>query len=607
MPDYPTVVGCLVLYKQSAALVTAVSDKIEIQLAGGKHKRVRAKDIALLHPGPLNDLSELRQPDVDIKEAWELLGEEMSDVKELAELIYGEYTPASAWATWAKVAEGLYFEGDPQRIQGRTRSEIDADIAEREAKAAAERDWNDLLERLRSRNLTPQDNQRLAEVEQLAFGQTEYSRILAALAYPENPVSAHRMLVSVGHWPDSYNPHPRRLSLPQEDPRLECPGLPQEARVDLTHLESFAIDDEQSNDPDDAISLEEGRIWVHVADVAALVPPDSALDLEARARAANLYLPEGITYMLPPAATAALGLGLTDPSPALSFGFRLSEDARPVDLQILPSWIRVTRKSYAEAERLMEMRPFLELKRLADLYRMRRIGDGAIELALPEVNIRVSESGEILIRPLQPLASRALITELMLMTGEAVARYALEQGIAIPFATQPAPENPQQSDDMAARYAFRRQMKPSKANIQQAPHAGLGLAAYARATSPLRRYLDLVVHQQLRALLNGGTPMSEAAIAERIASAELAAARVRRAERLSNLHWKLLYLNQKHKWKGFGAVVEIQDQRVTVLIPELALEARIRYPGAVDLNQELKLALREVDVPDQVARFRVLS
>lgn len=101
--------------------------------------------------------------------------------------------------------------------------------------------------------------------------------------------------------------------------------------------------------------------------------------------------------------------------------------------------------------------------------------------------------------------------------------------------------------------------------------------------------------------------MSEAAIAERIASAELAAARVRRAERLSNLHWKLLYLKQKHKWKGFGAVVEIQDQRVTVLIPELALEARIRYPGAVDLNQELKLALREVDVPDQVARFRVLS
>ena len=49
-----------------------------------------------------------------------------------------------------------------------------------------------------------------------------------------------------------------------------------------------------------------------------------------------------------------------------------------------------------------------------------------------------------------------------------------------------------------------------------------------------------------------------------------------------------------------------QDQRVTVLIPELALESRIRYSGAVDLNEELKLALRDVDVPDLSARFRVL-
>lgn len=607
MPDYPTVAGCLVLYKQNAALVTAVSDKIEIQLAGGKRKRVRSKDIALLHPGPLSDLSNLQQPEADIEEAWELLGEEMSDVEELAALIYGEYTPASAWATWAKVAEGLYFEGDPQRIQGRARRQIEADIAEREARAAAERDWNDFLERLRSCNLNPQDSQRLGEVEQLAFGQTEYSRILAALEYPQSPLNAHRMLISVGHWQESYNPHPRRLSLHLENPLMEIPGLPQEARIDLTHLDSFAIDDEESNDPDDAISLESGRIWVHVADVAALVPPDSALDLEARARAANLYLPEGITHMLPPAATVGLGLGLTDPSPALSFGFLLSEDASPVDLQVIPSWIRVTRKSYAEAEQLMDTQPFAELKRLTERYRMRRTGDGAIDLDLPEIDIRVSASGDILVRPLQPLASRALITELMLMTGEAVAGYALEKGIAIPFATQPAPENPQHPEDLAARYAFRRQMKPSKAKTRQAPHAGLGLAAYARVTSPLRRYLDLVVHQQLRIFLSGGSPMSEAEISERIAASELASGRVRRAERLSNLHWKLLYLKQKQKWKGWGTVVEIQDQRVTVLIPELALEARIRYSGAVELNQQLRLAVREVDVPDQIARFRVLS
>ena len=74
MPDYPTIPGCLVLYKQSAALVTAVSDKIELELVGGKSKGC-VKDITLLHPGPLTDLSNLKQPDADVEEAWELLGE----------------------------------------------------------------------------------------------------------------------------------------------------------------------------------------------------------------------------------------------------------------------------------------------------------------------------------------------------------------------------------------------------------------------------------------------------------------------------------------------------------------------------------------------------
>ena len=214
MPDYPTIPGCLVLYKQSAALVTAVSDKIELELVGGKSKRVRKKDITLLHPGPLTDLSNLKQPDADVEEAWELLGEETTNLKELAELIYGEFTPASAWAAWVRVAEGLYFEGDPERIHCRPRAQIEADIARRTAKDAAERDWSDFLGRLRTKNPVASDSQRLGEVEQLACGQTEYSRILAALEYPENPVNAHRMLIEIGYWPETHNPHPCRLSLP---------------------------------------------------------------------------------------------------------------------------------------------------------------------------------------------------------------------------------------------------------------------------------------------------------------------------------------------------------------------------------------------------------
>ena len=84
--------------------------------------------------------------------------------------------------------------------------------------------------------------------------------------------------------------------------------------------------------------------------------------------------------------------------------------------------------------------------------------------------------------------------------------------------------------------------------------------------------------------------MSAAAISERICASDMILGKLKRAERLSNLHWKMLYLKRRPKWKGRGLVVEKQDQRVTVLIPELALESRIRYSGTVDLNEEPKLA-----------------
>ena len=88
----------------------------------------------------------------------------------------------------------------------------------------------------------------------------------------------------------------------------------------VNHLAAYAIDDLGNQDPDDALSLEGDRLWVHIADPAALVPPDSEADLEGRARGANIYLPEQTIPMLPPQVTQILGMGLKEVSPALSFG-----------------------------------------------------------------------------------------------------------------------------------------------------------------------------------------------------------------------------------------------------------------------------------------------
>ena len=120
MLDHSIAPASLVLYKQSPATVTAVTDKIDIKLANAKSKRVRTKDIVLLHPGPVAALAELDLPEGELLEAWELLAGECCDLEELAALIYGEFSPASAWASWQRVAEGLYFEGSPTSIRARS-------------------------------------------------------------------------------------------------------------------------------------------------------------------------------------------------------------------------------------------------------------------------------------------------------------------------------------------------------------------------------------------------------------------------------------------------------------------------------------------------------
>jgi exoribonuclease-2 len=594
-----------VLYKTRPARVVAVSDKIDIELEGGKIKRVRPKDIVPLHPGPFGGLAELSVQEGNVEEAWELLEGGETNLQELTELIYGDFTPAAAWATWELLAEGLYFEGNPNAVRARSAEQIETERAAREAKATAEREWGEFLDRIRQGGFLEQDRERLREVEKVAFNQTERSRILQALEHGEKPENAHRLLVGIGYWEGDFNPYPQRLSLPIRDPELPVGDLPQEERRDLTHLTAYAIDDEETHDPDDALSVEGDRIWVHVADVGALVAPDSELDLEARERGANLYLPERIVHMLPPGITEKLGLGLQEVSPALSFGFRLNENLEPVDMDVTPSWIRAVRQSYAEIDERLTEEPFATLLELADRYRERRQGAGAANLNLPEVSVRVRE-GKVVIHPLQRSGSRQLVAEAMTMAGEAVARYALEQGIPIPFATQPAPEGPQPPGGLAEAYGYRRKLKPSQSKSRAEPHAGLGLEGYSRSTSPLRRYLDLLVHQQLRLHLRGADPLTEQQIGERIAVAEMASRKVRRGERLSNNHWKMVFLKQNKGWTGPATVVESADKRATVIIPELALETKIRLNPDVSLNSELQLAVREVDLPDLTAWFRVV-
>lgn len=596
----------LVLYKNRPARVVGVTDKIDIDLGDGKAKRVRDKDVVLLHPGPCQSLGELKPLAGDLREAWELAAGEEIALADLAGLVFGEYTPASAWATWQAVADGIYFEGEPGRLVGRSAEQVATITAEREAKARAAQEWQAFLERVDAAAIDDEDRRRLAEVERVALGRSAASRVMQALGRQETPQNAHRLLVSCGYWPPSHNPWPARESAPLVSADLPVSELPEEDRLDLTHLPAFAIDDEGNQDPDDALSLDGEWLWVHVADVAALVEPDGDIDREARSRGANLYLPEGVVHMLPETLTHRLGLGLNQISPALSFGCRLGDGGELADVRIAPSWVRVTRVSYEAADARLGEQPYADMVAVAERYRARRQARGATGIDLPEVSVKVVD-GRVVIRPLPRLGSRDLVTDAMLMAGEAAARFAVMNGIAMPFATQVPPEEIRAPADLAGMYAYRRLFKPSQTKGHPEPHGGLGIEAYVRATSPLRRYQDLLAHQQLRTFLRGGTPLAREALAERYGVADAASVVVRRAERLSNQHWKLVYLRDNPGWEGNAVVVDLEERKAVVLIPDLAYETRIRLQGAMVPNQRLRLRVREVDLPEASVYFRTLD
>ena len=603
----------LVLYKTRPARVVDVSSKrLQIKLGTGEILRVRPKDVLVLHPGPLAGLQALQPREGEIQAAWELFAGQATTLAELAELAYGEYTPATAWAAWQHVADGLYFEGTPQEVVARTAAEVTQEQAGRQARAAEEQAWTEFLELLRTGQLGDGEGQTnperyadfLREVEDLAYGRTDKSRVLREVGRAETPENAHALLLQLGVWSPTVNPYPARLGVTTSPPEVALPELPREARQDLTHLPAFAIDDEGNQEPDDALSLEGDRLWVHIADVAALVSPGSTLDLEARDRGAALYLPEGTVPMIPFEAIDRLGLGLTEISPALSFGLDLTANGEIAALEIVPSWVRVTRLTYGEAESRLGEEPLSSLYRRAQVYQARRQSAGAIRLEFPEVDISV-EGEQIIIRPILPLRSRDLVTEAMLMTGEAVARYALQHGIAVPFTAQDPPRSEERPTDLSGMFALRRAMQPSQYSTIPGPHAGLGMGVYTQATSPLRRYLDLVAHQQLRAHITGEGLLDNTQIIERVGATEAVSGNVRRAERLSRQHWTLVYLLQHPGWSGEGIVVERRGQRTTALIPQLDLDARLRVRRDLPLNSTVPVAVRQVDLPRLAAHFRI--
>ena len=654
----------LALYKNTPARIIEHIPglKIGIELADGKTVKVRPKDIVVLHPGPVASLAELRRiegiaavaaggsggsshPDImqhlpDLADACELLGGETISLEEFVSLAGGGgmVMPAQVWAVVVLAMEGVVVtpggEGDGgaeggYRLYVATPEEVQEVMTSRNAKAAEREEWDRFIESLRRGKVQPEDFGRLTDVENLALGRSERSRVLRELKAKETQESAHALLLKWGVWTAHRNPQVERFGFSRAVTYPEITSLRGEetlregVRVDLTHLPAYAIDDQGNTDPDDAISLDGDTLWVHVADAAAMVTPGSPADELARTLGATLYIPEGKIPMLPAQAYTAHCLGLREISTALSFGMTLSpEDASIVSVNVVLSRVRVTRITYDDANGLISQGDplFQRLYAMTRRYRERRYAAGAVELVLPEVRIRVMGSmdddaqgaqnaqGEVVIEPLLPGDAKQMVADAMVMAGEGAAAFALQHAIPFPFSSQQQPDAFAPPVTMADMFAVRGRMRAGEVRNVPDVHAGLGLSAYSRVTSPLRRYIDLLAHQQLRGwLVDGVAPLSDEQMMERVAVAYESMRTVQRIERASNFHWTMVYLLQHPEWEGEGTVVGFRGQDTQVVIPELALETVLTRVQGLQLDQVVRLRVEGVDIPKGFIRVGLVS
>jgi exoribonuclease-2 len=599
--------GFLVLYKDQIARVAAISEgRITIDIESGESKKVREKDVQLLHAGNSPRIpQDLEGGDFETAHAMLASDREGRDPiattwQELAELVFGTFSAASAAACARKARQGGLFaivEGLPAALSLEEIARLRAKDEEKRLEGSRRAAFIAALKsaiREKSGGAGLRDSadgaRFIAEMEGCALGSQDRCPIAAEAGIQETREAVHQALIDAGLWPRSANPWPSRAGCALRPPRLEFPANERSglspSRLDLKAQHSYAIDNAWSTDPDDAIAFDGERVWVHVADPAAFIAPESPIDAEALSRGATLYLPEKIVPMLPEGAVGRLGLGLSETSPALSFGIKVSGDGGIEDTVIAPSEVRVRRFSYQSADEALAAGDgtLVALDAIAKVRHARRIANGAVDIEFPEVSLKVD--GEAVRFVAVPSTRSAdIVREMMLLAGEAAARWAYGRRLPFTYSSQEAPQvsrtlsrSGEGEEPLSLQYQRRKGMKASIVGTECLAHQGLGLSFYSQVTSPLRRYQDLLAHHQLRAALReeGAAPLSADEVARRCLIAGQGASSTRQAERDSRLHWVAFHLAEHPDWVGQAIVLDAREQDFWIIVPEFGIESSIR-------------------------------
>jgi len=569
---------------------------------------------------------------VSVHELWELTYEEnkIFSFVELAELAFGNQVTDDHISALVRTlfADRIYFKlkdnsftpHSPEKVAQLEKSIEAAELREKEISQGG---WF-LKELVNGR--TPEDpplkEQIIDVLAQLAlYGKDapdfKMGKEMFSRAGIKDIAQAHNLLVRLNVWDEDENLDLHRLQLPTEFTETlihEAEKIAQEEpsfadREDLTGLAVFTIDGPSTRDFDDALSLESihgsFRLGIHIADASAFIKPNSCLDQEAFARATSIYLPATHIPMLPPKlSNDAMSLVKDVKRLAVTLFCDFDSDWNLIGHRFARTVVKVEQQlTYDEVNDIYPEEPILApLYQLAQTLRKKRAMSEAMILPLPEVHVTFNGNSHLQVHLIdQDTPARLMVSECMILYNWLTAKLAAQTGMPILYRSQEPPQERLPFDESNyIYYVFqqRRKLRPLSIDTKPQPHSGIGVDAYTNATSPLRRYMDLLVQRQILAGLRDENPVyTESKIKEIGLSVQQTLKAIDVMKRNRMRYWILKYLTEKID-KRFPAIVfQKLRSKYLVILTDLLFVAELPLPKSCGLSpgEEITVAVKKAD------------
>ncbi|KAI8129308.1 hypothetical protein FF38_13008 [Lucilia cuprina] len=422
-----------------------------------------------------------------------------------------------------------------------------------------------------------------------------------------------------------------------------------EKRVDLRDLYICSVDPPGCTDIDDALhcrDLPNGNleVGVHIADVSHFIRPGNALDKEAASRGTTVYLVGKRIDMVPELLSSNL-CSLVGGQERFAFSciWEMDHKANIINKRFHKSIIKSkSAMTYEMAQIIIDdatqnneiAKSLRNLNRLAKILKKRRMDNGALVLASPEIRFQVdSETHEPLeVEAKQLRDTNSMVEEFMLLANITVAEHianefpecamlrrhpkpptsnfdplikaARNQGFEIKTETGlelaksldecVKPDNPY-FNTMIRILATRCMMQALyfiSGTLQKDQFAHYGLAAdiYTHFTSPIRRYSDIIVHRLLAASIGADSTYAE--LLDKKSNEELCqnlnyrnkmAQYAGRASVGLNTH--LFFRGKVQHEEGY--ILFVRKNALQVLIPKFGLEGTVYLNSLKDDAKKL--------------------